>query len=57
MPVPIYFEKAEHKKKKNEEDKKEERKPINDTKPLWLKKPNDCTEEEYKDFYKSLYGF
>jgi molecular chaperone HtpG len=55
MPVPIYFEKAEHKKKKNEEDKKEERKPINDTKPLWLKKPNDCTEEEYKDFYKKVF--
>ena len=28
MPVPIYFEKAEHKKKKNEEDKKKKGNPL-----------------------------
>ncbi|HHY24218.1 MAG TPA: molecular chaperone HtpG, partial [Clostridiaceae bacterium] len=33
----------------------EEPKPLNDTKPLWLKKPKDCTDEEYKEFYKKVF--
>lgn len=28
---------------------------INDTSPLWLKHPNDCTEEEYKAFYRKVF--
>ena len=28
---------------------------INDTAPLWLKKPADCTEEEYKSFYHKVF--
>lgn len=38
-------------------DKAEEQKekPINDTNPLWLKPPKDCTEEEYKEFYKKVF--
>lgn len=36
-----------------EEEKKPE--PINDTKPLWMKHPNDCTEEEYKEFYRKVF--
>ena len=28
---------------------------INDTAPLWLKKPADCTEEEYKAFYHKVF--
>ncbi len=28
---------------------------INDTAPLWLKKPADCTEEEYKAFYRKVF--
>ncbi len=29
--------------------------PINDTTPLWLKKPNDCSDDEYKAFYKKAF--
>ena len=29
--------------------------PVNDTKPLWNKRPNDCTDEEYKDFYRKVF--
>lgn len=36
-----------------EEEPKE--KPINDTKPLWTKHPNDCTDEEYKEFYRKVF--
>lgn len=30
-------------------------KPINETNPLWTKHPNDCTEEDYKEFYRSVF--
>ena len=30
--------------------------PLNDTKPLWGKHPNDCTDEEYKDFYRKVFN-
>ena len=29
--------------------------PINDTHPLWMKKPSDCTEEEYRAFYHRVF--
>ena len=29
--------------------------PINDTTPLWSKHPNECTEEEYKEFYRKVF--
>lgn len=37
------------------EEEKEEEKPINDTHPLWLKAPKDCTEDEYKAAYRKLF--
>lgn len=39
LPVPIYL---------NDEQ-------INKEEPLWLKKPSDCTDKEYLDFYRSMY--
>ena len=30
-------------------------KPINDTVPLWAKHPNECTDEEYKEFYRKVF--
>ena len=29
--------------------------PVNDTTPLWNKHPNECTEEEYKAFYRKVF--
>ena len=29
--------------------------PLNDTNPLWAKNPNDCTDEEYKAFYRKVF--
>lgn len=37
------------------EEKKEEPKPINDVTPLWTKHPNDCTDDEYKEFYRNVF--
>lgn len=63
MPVEIYFD-VEGEEKPAEDDKsadkKEEKKPeapkpINDTMPLWLKAPKDCTEEEYTEFYRKVF--
>ena len=28
---------------------------LNDTKPLWAKHPNECTEDEYKEFYRKVF--
>lgn len=30
---------------------------INDTKPLWLKKPSECEDKEYIDFYHKMFGW
>ena len=29
--------------------------PLNDTHPLWAKHPNECTKEEYIDFYRKVF--
>ncbi len=29
--------------------------PLNDTHPLWTKHPNDCTDDEYKAFYRKVF--
>ncbi len=29
--------------------------PINDTHPLWTKNPGDCTDDEYKTFYRQVF--
>ncbi|MCR5108184.1 MAG: molecular chaperone HtpG [Lachnospiraceae bacterium] len=29
--------------------------PLNDTKPLWAKHPNDCSREEYLEFYRKVF--
>ncbi len=57
-------EKAKHEAEEGADEGKEpevrdvtppEPKPVNDTHPLWLKKPADCTDEEYKETYRRLF--
>ena len=64
MPYNIYLinedkleeEKTTDKENDKEEEAKEEApKPLNDTNPLWMKNPKDCTEEEYIDFYQKVF--
>ncbi|MCR5742526.1 MAG: molecular chaperone HtpG [Lachnospiraceae bacterium] len=31
-------------------------KPLNDTTPLYAKHPNECTDEEYKEFYRKVFN-
>ena len=42
---------------KGEEQLKIRRRPeqINDTAPLWAKNPSECTDEEYKEFYRKVF--
>lgn len=65
MPIEIFFEDLEEMKKEAEkenendtidEDEIKEPLPINKTNPLWLKQPNECTDEEYKEFYHQVFS-
>ena len=51
MSVPIFF--SEETEAESEKEKEPEQ--INDTKPLWMKQPSECTEDEYKAFYKKVF--
>ena len=55
MPYEIYLinEDAENTDAEGEEEK--EVKPINDTTPLWTKHPNECTDDEYKEFFRKVF--
>ena len=58
LPTPIYLENPNApvpEKKEGEEAKEEAPKPVNDTNPLWMKHPNECTEEEYKEFFRKVF--
>ena len=58
LPIEVYLETPEKKEEVKEgeaAEAKEEIKPINDTNPLWMKKPSECTDEEYKDFYRKVF--
>ena len=62
LPVAIYFTDANAEKKEatKEEGKAEEleiEKSINNTNPIWVRKPAELTKEDYEKFYKELYPF
>ncbi len=56
LPIPIAFgKKTEWKDGKSVET--DEDNIINDTNPLWTRKPAELTDEDYKKFYQDLYPF
>ena len=55
MPVEIYYSVLGKEDADKQDEESKEQKPVNDTTPLWLKKPSECTDEEYKEFYKKLF--
>lgn len=62
MPYNIYLinedkldEEKPAEKTEDGEEKDNSPKPLNDTNPLWMKNPKDCTEEEYIDFYQKVF--
>ncbi len=58
MPIEIFLRNEDVKPaepKEGEEDKKPEEKPVNDTTPLWAKHPNECKDEDYKEFYRKVF--
>lgn len=46
--------KAKEKEKKTKKVLKKPE-PINDINPLWRKNPSECTEDEYKEFYRDVF--
>ena len=54
LPIPIAFGKKQEWKDGKYVDTAEDN-IINDTTPLWTRKPSEITEEEYKEFYADLY--
>ncbi len=61
MPVEIYLTDVNKEPPKPEKDKDgneivpEPPKCVNDIHPLWAKTPKDCTDEEYKEFYRKVF--
>jgi len=57
MPYPIYFTDLSEEPKKDEEGNViiEEAKMLNDISPLYTRRPNECTDEEYKEFYQKTF--
>ncbi len=68
--IETIVEEAKFEEKENEDGEKEQvevsprtekakilKRPValNDTHPLWTKHPNDCTDEEYKAFYRKVF--
>ena len=56
MPAPIYLSEVPEPAKEGEEaPEKKEPEQVNDPNPLWMRKPTDCTDEDYKAFYHKVF--
>ncbi|TAG10337.1 MAG: molecular chaperone HtpG [Sphingobacteriia bacterium] len=53
LPIPIYFNDIAAEPRKEDEVEKS----INNTNPIWIKKPSELTKEDYEKFYRELYPF
>lgn len=51
LPTEVYIETPDI----DENGDVKENKPINTTTPLWMKKPSECTDDEYKEFYRNVF--
>lgn len=56
MPYNIYFEEVGKEAQKDDDGNIIEPAPLNVTLPLYMKKPSECTDEEYKDFYRKTFN-
>ncbi len=54
LPIPVAFGKKKEWKDGKQVDTEEDN-VINDTAPLWMKKPQELKDEDYKKFYRDLY--
>lgn len=54
LPVPVIFGKKQEWKDGKQVDTDEDL-VINDTTPIWTKKPSELKDEDYKTFYRQLY--
>ena len=52
LPVPIFFTDVAEEKKEDDVVA-----PINNTNPIWVRKPSELTKEDYEKFYKELYPY
>jgi len=61
MPTPIFVKDVSRAadKRREEDFVPEERRaesPVNDTEPLWTKRASECTDEDYKAFYRKVFN-
>lgn len=55
MPFEIYLSSVDDSKDSQDASEEKNEAPINNTNPLWLKAPKDCTKEEYEKFYSEVF--
>jgi len=53
LPVEIFLNNINP--PKEEHAKEREAKPLNDTNPLWMRDPKECTSQDYKEFYYKVF--
>ncbi|MBD5459006.1 MAG: molecular chaperone HtpG, partial [Lachnospiraceae bacterium] len=57
LDTDIVVEEIKKEKEEDEQKLKIKKRPelLNETQPLWSKHPNDCTKEEYLEFYRKVF--
>ena len=55
LPFPIFFNDTTEPKEEKEGEEQPAPTPVNDVEPLWQKMPNECSEEDYNNFYHKVF--